>query len=383
MLEQNEAIDNPLEIQQKRKIIKNVEAFSNNYVPENLIHRDLLILYIKEKVQLGRGNIVLWGSTGTGKTVSVRKGVHDLKNCILIEINCVRDQTFASITKRIIEIIREGKYDELGKSRSQLSDDLIKVLKTKRQKKLIFLFDEIDKLIDKDGDHQQILNPILESTDSNIILISNRIEALNKLDIRLKSRLSLERKLVHPYTANEILDILVERAKEALTESSYSIEVIAKIAKICYDTTGDLRDGLNLLYQVAYLAESQNRPITLELLPTAKSNIEEIEFDKIYQELPKHQKAVICGIAFLSLKEEEGYAEHRNLYNFYENLVKKHNSESVGYRQFEKYLNVLSEYDLIRLAFKTPKNRRGRVGVSYPNFDARRFMEVYYNENAE
>ncbi|MEK6859939.1 MAG: AAA family ATPase [Nanoarchaeota archaeon] len=361
------------------KIIKNAEVLRSNYIPEKLLFREDLVENIRLKVSLGTGNLLLHGDTGTGKTATVVNSMKDLENIILIFITCVQYNTFASITKKIIEEIRPYHvFNERGKSTASLSEELIKVLKTKRTKRFVFVFDEVDKLINKERDHQQILGVISEATSSNIILISNDTNALKNLDARIESRLSPEKRPIERYYANEIIEILKERAILGLEEGSYDLEVIARIGRWIYQTSGDIREALNLFYETACLAEKKGCRITLDLFEEAKNNVGEIEFDKIFADLPEHQRLIIAGVVKLSLEEPEGYAEHKRLYNFYENEAKNNNWEPVQIRQFERFLKKIELAKLIQITTRTPKNRRGKLVVSFPKFDVNRFIKQYF-----
>lgn len=361
----------------KMNIIKNPEALRSNYVPEQLLFRDELLTTINKKLSVGVGNLLLFGDTGCGKTITAKKAIEQQQNCVPVDINCARENTYASITKRIIETITHKPYNELGKNRGQLSEDLIKVLKTKRRNRLLFLFDEIDKLVDKEGDHQQILNPILETVNNNIVLISNKIEALNKLDPRLMSRLTPAREYVQKYNADEILQILKQRAEIALEQESYDIELLAKIAKWTYQTSGDIREALSCFFEAASVAETNSCKITSELFYKAKDTVQEVEFDKIFSNLTDHQKVIIIGISILSNKEIEHYAEHKELYNLYEASIRKKGNEPVGIRQFENYLRKLELMNLTQISNKSAKKRRGKIVVSCPVFDVQRFIDKY------
>ena len=98
-------------------VIKDPEVLTSNYMPEKLLFRDELKKRIQEKIKIGVGNILLIGDTGTGKTVTVRKAVEELKDIKFIEINCSTDNTFATITKKAIKIVKDAPYFESGKSR--------------------------------------------------------------------------------------------------------------------------------------------------------------------------------------------------------------------------------------------------------------------------
>src|SRR3989344_6502267 len=120
------------------KVIKNVNALRSNFIPDNLLFRETLIEDIILKINLGTGNILLSGDTGRGKTASVEIAIKRINSSneiiIPIWINCTSFNSYGSISKLIIETITKKNYNEKGKSRAELFEDLIKVLKTKRTK---------------------------------------------------------------------------------------------------------------------------------------------------------------------------------------------------------------------------------------------------------
>ena len=62
------------------KIIKDPQVLTSQYLPERLLFRDELKKKIQDKVKIGIGNILILGDTGTGKTVTVRKAVQELRD---------------------------------------------------------------------------------------------------------------------------------------------------------------------------------------------------------------------------------------------------------------------------------------------------------------
>ncbi len=361
------------------KVIKNPEILRSTYIPEKLLHREDLVKDVRLKTKLGTGNIILYGPTGTGKTSVILNALKPLKNnnFIIIYINCVRENTSSSIAKRIIEDLKNTSYKEKGKSTSEVSNDLIKVLTTKRKKQVVFVFDEVDKLVNKERDHQQILGIIAENSLYNIILISNDVNALKNLDARIESRLSPEKKFVPPYFGNQILDILIERAKFGLRRGSYDIKILAKISQLIFNTSGDIREALNLLYELAVLSEKKKSKLSLDMIQEASDRVGEIDFDEVFEGLPPHIRLIVVSLVSGCLNSLEGYFSTKNLYNSYEIMAKSQGDFVVKVRQFERLLKQLEISKLIEIRTISPKNRRGREMVVFPKFDIKRFADKY------
>ncbi len=360
------------------KIIKDAEKLRSNYIPDKLLFREDLIRDINLKIKIGTGNMFLQGDTGTGKTASVMKAIEKIDNVLIVFINCSRYDTYTSVGMKIIESIKTTSIRPTGRIRAGISEELAKVLTTKRKKKIVFIFDEVDKLINKERDHQQIFNPIVESTNSNIILISNEPTALNKLDARLISRLSPEKRFVPKYFFDEMFEILKHRAKIGLVSKNYDVEAIAKISRWIFKTTGDIREALNLLYEISCLAEKNKCRLTVELFEEAKNRVEDMEFDEAFAYLPTQQQLIMASIAKIAIKEIENYADSTEVYNFYSQCARDNSEPVLLQRQFERLLQKLIFRKLIETGTKSPKGRRGKMFVYYPKFDTRRFMEKYW-----
>jgi len=374
------------------KLVKNREVLSMNYVPSKLPCRENEIKELTHKLKRPNYKTLILGGTGTGKTTYVEKSVLEQKNCKKIWVNCSEQSSFSSVMKKIIETITGKLYNERGKPRSIISNDLTKLLKTKRKYRLMFIFDEIDKLIDKDGNHSELLFIILNNIDATFILISNNFDALRKLDIRIKSRLSPEKKIIPFYNANDLYHILKQRVRLGLTkENIVDEEVLLQIAKYIAEISGDARTALRLFFQSISLAELENsNRITIDHLNKAKEEIKENEFDDIYLSLNKHLKTIIASIALNSRKNIEGYAitfpdvyetyvkiVSKSYQNQYGNDSKKSSIFATGQRNFENMLNILEEYGLIKLGYASAKNRRGRLRIAYPNFNVNEFLDNY------
>ena len=228
-------------------IIKNLRYLSPNYVPEDLPAREQLVKEVYERLEIGNYKVLLAGFTGTGKTVSVRKALDQLGNkYIQVYINCSESTSYSSIAEKIIEILSGKPFFSAGKTRSDLAEQLKKRLEARRVKQIVFIFDEVDKILAKKENHQEVFFPLLNYGDANFILISNDTNVLSKFDPRIGSRLSIEVKNIESYNLNEIYQILSQRAELGLLENSYSVEILAEIAKHG-SNIGDIRFALKAL----------------------------------------------------------------------------------------------------------------------------------------
>lgn len=367
------------------KIIKNRNVLSPNYIPKKLPVRENLVkeLYSKLKA-MNNYCLFLSGLTGTGKTISVNKALENLKNSIFVYINCSENNTYTSIAKKIFESIKNKPYNVAGKNRPQLAQDLKKLLEVKRIKKIIFVFDEIDKLLLKKENHWEVFFPLLNYRDFNFILISNDVNILEKLDARIISRFSPEKKFLDIYSADEIFQILKQRAELGLARKSFDTNILIKIAKFSSEVSGDVRFAIKLLEQTAVITELSNeKKISEELIKKAIQETQVSDITKIFPTLPKHLKIVIVALC-RDAKLNGGYAiTYPNSYKNYSFLAKNQRFGAVGERQFRDYLKSLELLGLFSLNWKSAELRCGRVRIATPNFDFLQFLDKICGNNGD
>src|SRR5205823_4273192 len=108
---------------------------------------------------------------------------------------------------------------------------------------VIVALDEIDKIVQKNGD--DILYQLLKINDDlskarvSLIGISNDLKFTEYLDPRVRSRLADEKMVFPPYNAEELFDILSERARLAFENGTAEDGVLHLIAALAAQEHGD------------------------------------------------------------------------------------------------------------------------------------------------
>jgi len=139
-----------------------------------------------------------------------------------------------------------------------------------------------------------------------IVGISNNLTFLDELDPRVRSSLSEEEILFHPYNALQIQDILNQRSNAAFKEGVLQDGVISKCAAYAAKEHGDARRALDLLRVAGELAERDNsKKILLKHIDEAN---EKIEKDKIFRYNHFRAKAISnclrCNYIFVRKSKE-------------------------------------------------------------------------------
>jgi cell division control protein 6 len=127
---------------------------------------------------------------------------------------------------------------------------------------VILVFDEIDSLVDKNGDDilynfTRANERISEAGFISLIGISNSLTFKDKLDPRVRSSLSEEEMVFNPYTIEQLRKILADRAKLAFNDDAISSAAINLCAAMAGKENGDARKAIDLLRVAAEIAERE------------------------------------------------------------------------------------------------------------------------------
>jgi len=300
----------------------NPEVLSLSYLPEELLHREKERTELKENLK-NLINTFICGLCGCGKTILVKRVILDLNKKISVGyIDCSIYQTTYSVLK---EILPRSEFI-LYRSNYELIKELSKYAKEKR---FIVCFDNFEKLKDKD------LIARLMSLNVCVVLISDEEENFSLLGENVRSNIPSVMKL-EPYTTEQSIDILEDRAEKALGKGTYTDLVIKKIAE---KINGNIALGISALKIAALKAESVN-----------KKAIEESDI-QINNDCPlklNHDEKTLLRI----LEEWKSLPASR-LYDFYV----QNSRYPKGERSFRNYMESLCSKGLA----KAIGDKRGRI----------------------
>jgi len=240
-------------------IFENKEVLRPNYTPDNLPHRDKQIKSLASiLVPAIRGdtpsNILIYGKTGTGKTAVVKFVGQELEDtseshgiaCHVLYINCeivdTQYRLLATLAKHI------GKEVPMtGWPTDQV-------------------FEEFKKTVDKE---KRVVIIIMDEIDTEF------------LDPRVKSSLGEEEIIFPPYDAEQIHDILEQRAGLAFKKGMLDETVTRLCAAFAAQEHGDARRALDLLRVSGEIAERTKSPVVEE--KHVRIAQEKIENDRVVE----------------------------------------------------------------------------------------------------
>jgi cell division control protein 6 len=334
----------------------------HDYVPENLPHRKEEILRLGEITAPAlRGspcsNVLIYGKTGTGKTAVVKFVLNKLAQKAE-EINsplkvCFVNCRLAGTEYRVLATLCSSidiKVPFTGLAVGEIFDRFRRNLESQG---IIFIvaLDEIDALVKIRGDillyELTRINENLRDSKVSIIGISNDLKFKEFLDPRVLSTLSEEEIVFKPYNADELQDILMERAKIAFYDGVLTEGALKLCAALAAAEHGDARRALDLLRVAGEIAERRGDKKIVEL--HVREAQERIEHDQVYESiksLPAHSKIVLLSVYLLS-KFDPNRSVTGDIYNLYLEICEQLGVGPLTQRRVSGLINELDVMGLL------------------------------------
>lgn len=425
------------------RIFRNREVLRYSYIPDTLPHREneiqtmarILISSLKGHVP---SNIMIYGMTGTGKTVvskllmkalqeksdqikgSSIKSFNEINNEFMdndlrklldqkdlmidfdeiygnglgkilhksvkcVYINCQQMDTqyrvMTQIANRLANYNDDTRLPVSGLPIDEVHNRLIEKLDSSNSL-VIIIMDEIDRLVYKSGDDILYtltrINEELQNSRVSLIGISNNLHFLDYLDSRVKSSLGAEELVFDPYNARQLKDILMNRAEEAFYSEAMDPDVISYCSGLASQENGDARKALDLLRVSAEMAERDHSPKLSDIyVKQAQKKIEMDRVSQVVRTLPLQTKIVLYSILQLRIngRMKTTTKEVVEAYSFY---AKRLDLTILGRRQV---VNLMAELDKLGLVQTKVISfgRHGRTTVIEANVPGNEIINNLHN----
>lgn len=427
-------------------IFERKEVLRPSYTPGQLPHRENQINEMATiLVSALRGdtpsNILVYGKTGTGKTASAKFVSQELEStsesydvpCDVEYINCeVTDTQYRVLAQLANTFISDNRrraqneLDEIAQELDTPSETTPQSAAALRQRQetlqdylnsvdevpmtgwptdrvydtffnavdfyqrvVVIMLDEIDKLVEKSGDdtlyNLSRMNSDLEDSRVSIIGISNDLKFTEFLDPRVQSSLGEEELVFPPYDANQIRDILEQRAEIAFQDDVLGEGVIPLCAAFAAQEHGDARRALDLLRTAGELAERSDTDIVKQ--SHVQESQDKIELDRIVEAirtLPTHSKLILLAIIKLH-QDGETDVSTGEVFNVYKQLCYRIDVDKLTQR---RVTDLIGELDMLGIvnAVVVSKGRYGRskeISLSVPPEESRQVLtsDVRFDES--
>jgi len=354
------------------KIFKKRDALEPSFIPNELPHRDAQIQKVAELTACALvgdtpPSFLCYGPTGTGKTATIRYVSQKLEQQCTedkpwwIYINCSVVSTPYRILAHIYNRISGSeKIPPTGLPKDIIFKKLLGILDQKVQSICFLVLDEIDMLTEKKKGNEILydltrLNENLDYCKTSVIGISNKLKFKDYLDPRVISSLGQEHIVFPSYNADELRDILDERAKIAFHEGVIKDGVIPLCAALAAKEHGDARKALQLLRKAGELAaRAQNKLVTRKHIEDAQKDLEQDHIVEYIKGLPLQAQVVLAAIFLISKYGPDHIIISVDIYGIYSELTQKiPGIRRLTERRISDYINELDQAGIILTNLKS------------------------------
>ncbi|ADY01100.1 MAG: ORC1-type DNA replication protein [Vulcanisaeta sp.] len=375
------------------RIFRNEAALTPEYIPGKLPHREEQLKQLEtyfsgflEEPGSMYPKVVLIGRPGSGKTVTSRKfGNYVIKSSNrvrYVHVSCFLNRTLSSVLKDV-GVQLNIAIPKRGFSTEELLKMLLDMIKEKDAYAIVAL-DDVFHLVNNSGPHA--LGTLIRLGEEyvsrgdryrfGLILISQDLTFRDQLDRSSQSALGNAVIKFEPYTKDQIFEILLTRAQEALLDGAYDEEILEMIADVAGidensmdDHRGDARYAIDILWRASKLAEMKGseRILPEHVREAIKNTLRGIRSDELRM-LPLHEKIFLLAIVkSLTKNPNSPYIPFGLAEDEYQVLCEQYGEEPRKHTQLWEYLKDLNTKGFVETRTSS-KGMRGRTTlISIPS----------------
>lgn len=353
-------------------VFKDKSPLSHKFLPEQLPHRNDQItmiakFWIDALDNVTPNDITIYGKTGTGKTAAAKFAQKQLieaaqNNNTYINVEYIRCTDYTTEYQVLAQLCQRLGRDVpyRGWTKGEIIntfDDILDQEINGHKLILIIILDEIDILLEKDGDG--LLYTLTRTENVSVLSISNYLDFKKFIGPRVMSSLRDKEIVFPPYRADQLADILNERSAMSFKENVLKEDVIPLCSAMAAKEEGDARYALDLLSTAGDIADDNESNVVLgDYVITAKNRIEHNKVTDIINTLPTQQQRVLEAILILTQDNEE--ISSGKLYDTYKKVSK---GDSVTYRRIFDFINELEILGIISTNTISRGRGKGRTNI--------------------
>lgn len=345
-------------IQAAKRIFRDKAVFQEDYLPQQILHREEQIGKIKAllaDVEIGSrpGNALITGAFGSGKTLVIKTICKSLPSgCVSVYVNCSEQNTRLRIIRSVLlqlgfDTAESGYPGDYYERRFKEA--------VSKHRFIILVLDEVDKFTERKGSESFEFFYALSRLVTNVstIMLTNRAtfetDFQQTMDARVRDTFRWIRVEFPDYDATQLSDIVEDRLRVGLNPGTYDQGTCGLIAALAYNRGGRARGALALARRSAELAEfRKHATIEEDDIREAASQLKQEQGQEIIRMLPPIERKIL---GFILVNCPTG----KMAYDWFKTVAPDYGA-GTSLASFYEYLNKLDTLNLI----EKEKHGRGR-----------------------
>jgi cell division control protein 6 len=364
------------------EIYENRDALREDYQPDELVGRDEELERYKTALQPvingeQPNNIFLYGKTGVGKTAGTRylldhlvedAARYDDIDLTVKMLNCDGLSSSYQIATRLVNKFRSdaNQISTTGYPRATVYDMLWNEL-DQCGGTIVIVLDEVDHIEDDSILYQLSrarANGNLSEAKIGIIGISNDFSFRDDLSPKVKSSLCEEELQFPAYDAQELIEILSQRADVAFHDGVLEDGVIELCAAYGAKDAGDARQSLDLLMKTGDIARDHDTEvISDDFVREARKELERGRIREGISGLTRHGHLVLYALLTLE-QQDKTPARSRDIRPRYTSFAEQVGVDPLVPRRMRDHLGELSMLGIVSAV----ERNEGRRGGTYREY---------------
>lgn len=307
-------------------------------------------------------SLTVYGKAGVGKTTNVMSTLNQIKliadkKKLKVQIIYINAKNLNTEFKIMLEVTNKLGILYQGCFLNVYYENVQTYMKS-TGKSLILVLDEVDSIRHKDINNliynlyeasTQTFN--VNKTGICVVSITNRLNFLDALEPKTRSRFMDDTLIFEHYNAIELKNLLMPRAEASLSPDAYDESVINRCAALAAQDQGDARMAIDLLRTAGECAEKkQKKHITDEDINDARNILVRESLGITAKSLQYNEKILLYCL--LNMAPRKGFVENDGLmavsiYNEYVAYCNRNKITKVSYRRTNQYINNLEQLGII------------------------------------
>ncbi|MCC6028790.1 MAG: AAA family ATPase [Candidatus Korarchaeum sp.] len=344
-------------------IIKDKRVLRDSFIPDTLPGREEQIFQFTRALSdllsdQPPSDVAFIGKPGTGKTAVAKNVTGKFKQeypnirAKFIYINCSQATTSYRVMYQLNRALGV-LVPPSGYPFDVLWDKFIEAYSSSNSR-LVVILDEVDLLVRRDGGRilyslSRLNYELGRNLSISMVVISNTLDFLDRLDPRERS--SFEPLRIHfpPYTQPQLYNILRQRADLGLKLGTWDDEALHLIAARVAQESGDARRAIDVLRIAAEIAEDERaEKLAVRHVEKALNSVNEEEISVTVRTLPLHHRLILAAIAEI-LERPQVRPGTGVIYSLYTKKAQSYGVKPLTMRRVSGILRELESLGLVEI----------------------------------